>query len=226
MGLDMYLGKINKKALSNKELDMLCSINGNLENILEQKKLIDELNIEALVKKVFIESFYNDYMKLRDASKDILKQEYVEKYSFGVRRTNKDRLEYIKEQIRLHCEDIDKKYEYYINNKEKVDSLCLGELGYFRKHSDLHGYFEDLYTERGGTEEFNCVKLILSKEDIEKVIEIADSELNGENVVPESRGFFWGESSKYDWEETKKVFSEILETTDFETETVYYDSWW
>lgn len=226
MGLDMYLGKINKKVTEDKELEMLCSINYSKDKILDGAKLLEQNNIDELVKIKFIESFYNDYINLKDAPEEVLNEPYVREYCFNVKETNRDRLLYLLETINKHCIDINKKYNYYIENKDKIKTLEITELGYFRKHSDLHGYFENLYTKRGGTEEFNCVKIILTEEDIENVIKIATDELNGEHAVEQASGFFWGSSTIEDWKETKETFEKILKETDFENETVYYDSWW
>ena len=39
----------------------------------------------------------------------------------------------------------------------------------WRKHPNLHGWMENLYFKKGGQREFNCVNLLLSKEDIEEL---------------------------------------------------------
>lgn len=226
MGLDMYLGKINKKVSDDKELELLCSIDGNQENIMQEKELIDKNDIDTLVKKVFVKSFYEDYIKFKDMGKTGLSKPYKQKFSFNQNLTNKDRLDFILKAIKDHCNDINNKYNYYMSNKELIDNIVVSNLGYFRKHSDLHGYFEDIYFDRGGDKEFNCVKLSLTEEDIKKVIEIAENELNGVSAVNKAQGFFWGDTTKEDWEETFNVFTNILKTTDFDNETVYYDSWW
>ena len=43
------------------------------------------------------------------------------------------------------------------------------EFAYWRKHYELHEWMERLYRERGGTEQFNCVPLPLSLEDIDRL---------------------------------------------------------
>lgn len=109
-------------------------------------------------------------------------------------------------------------------------SLDSQELGYFRKHSDLHGYFEELYFELTPedyrAEVFNCEYLVLDREMINDILDKAKQQLKGEKSFKEARGFFWGESDYESWEETIDVFTRILNQVDFEKETVLYSSWW
>lgn len=226
MGLDMYVFKINKKVNNDKELNLLCSLDGKIERIYKHKEMINENRINDLVKDVFIESFYDDYIKFKDASEEILNMPYERKFNYHKGLSNRDRLTYIEKEIKEHIEEINYQYDYCTKNKDIVNSLKQTDLGYFRKHADLHGYFEELYFKRGGTKEFNCVKLILTLDDIKNVIEIANNQLKGIQAIEKAEGFFWGESNDYWWKETKRIFEEILETTNFEEETVFYDSWW
>lgn len=115
--------------------------------------------------------------------------------------------------------------DMYIRRRDK-ETNEEQEIGYFRKHSDLHGYMEELYIKNGGVEEFNCVPLLLPKEELIKIRELAKLELLHGGVFNEARGFFWGESTKEDWKETVRIFDDILRDTDFEKEEIYYDSWW
>ena len=43
------------------------------------------------------------------------------------------------------------------------------ELHYWRKHPNLHGWMEALYYEKGGGELFNCVPLVLTPEDLDRL---------------------------------------------------------
>lgn len=120
------------------------------------------------------------------------------------------------------------------NNKELINVLnnnsdcieCI-EIAYWRKHSDLQGIMEKLYFEKDGShEEFNCIPLLLSKEECENILDLSKRIVAGEEESPEARGFFWGESTNEKWQYTKEVFEKVLKDTDFENETVFYDSWW
>lgn len=97
------------------------------------------------------------------------------------------------------------------------------ELFYWRKHHDLHGWMERLYREKGGTKEsFNCVKVRLTKEDLERLA--ADVMAN---KLPETTGFFFGnnppnaDSIEQDMAFIGKALVAILQG-----DAVYYDSWW
>lgn len=60
------------------------------------------------------------------------------------------------------------------------------EMFYWRKHHDLHGWMERLYREKGGTKEsFNCVKVRLTMEDLQR---LAQDVTKGR--LPETTGFF------------------------------------
>ena len=64
------------------------------------------------------------------------------------------------------------------------------ELFYWRKHHDLHGWMENLYREKGGTKEsFNCVKVRLTKEDLERLASDVVA-----NRLPQTTGFFFGDN--------------------------------
>ena len=62
------------------------------------------------------------------------------------------------------------------------------ELHYWRKHPNLHGWFEKLYYYKGGEAEiFNCVYIEVSLKDLE------DLEYDIRNhILSETMGFFFG----------------------------------
>lgn len=43
------------------------------------------------------------------------------------------------------------------------------EIKYWRKFNNLHGWMEELYKNKGGVEDFNCVNLKLTIEDLERL---------------------------------------------------------
>ena len=95
------------------------------------------------------------------------------------------------------------------------------EFFYWRKHPDLHGFMEQLYREKGGeSESFNCTPVQLTVEDIDRLaLSVVDE------ALPETSGFFFGESSPEDKEhdiEFLKTAKRLLE----EGYTIWYDSWW
>lgn len=112
--------------------------------------------------------------------------------------------------------------DFEIARNESGDSE-VEEIFYWRKHHDLHGWMERLYREKGGdAESFNCVKVRLTKEDLDRLV----SDVSG-NRLPQTTGFFFGnnppdfESMAQDMEFISKAI-EAIEAGD----AVYYDSWW
>lgn len=111
-------------------------------------------------------------------------------------------------------------YEKLAENDE------LTSMGYFRKHSDLNAYITNLYLERGGEEEFNCIPFVLTEEDIRDILEKTLDSINGKSAFARGTGFFWGQTLIEDHKEAAKIFTDILEKTDFETETIVYHCWY
>lgn len=96
------------------------------------------------------------------------------------------------------------------------------ELFYWRKHHDLHGYFENLYRERGGDDEFNCVKLRLYETDLDK---LEQDVIN--KKLPETTGFFFGDQPVTDEDvENDLLFIAKARQAIKEGKAVFYDSWW
>lgn len=128
--------------------------------------------------------------------------------------------------------DSQEELEKLLSSIEEEDSnIKIKRIGDFFKHSDLHGYFQKIWLSRTtknnpSPDDFNLVPLLLKKEDIEKVLEMARRQVNGEKVFEEARGFFWGASCQEDWIDTIQLFEHILVTTNFEKESIFYDSWW
>lgn len=92
---------------------------------------------------------------------------------------------------------------------------------YWRKHPNLHGWMQQLYEAKGGTNpDFNCDPLILNIEDIDAL----EAAIKGE-ALPKTHGFFFGETTgeekEDDLEFIKKAREIIAEGRD-----VVYDSWW
>ena len=106
----------------------------------------------------------------------------------------------------------DEGYTYY------EDSM---ELAYWRKHPNLQGWMQDLYHEKGGEEEFNCVDLELTLEDLDALEESLDHE-----ELPETVGFFFGADSSDHYAETDREFIREARAAIKQGYTVVYNSWW
>jgi hypothetical protein len=105
-----------------------------------------------------------------------------------------------------------------------INTEFKNEVQYWRKHNALHSWMENLYRAKGGdAESFNCVPLLLTKEDLNALIEDAKG-----HKLQSATGFFWG--SQYDYNDeianedidfAHKALAEIDRGN-----AVYYDSWW
>lgn len=114
--------------------------------------------------------------------------------------------------------DIDIKMREEKDNSDKV----LDKLFYWRKHAWFHGWMEQLYRSRGGSDEFNCVKIRLFNEDLDSLAEAID---NGE--LPETHGFFFGNYPPDDESNARDhLFIAKAKEAIKQGYVVLYDSWW
>lgn len=106
----------------------------------------------------------------------------------------------------------DEGYTYY------EDSM---ELAYWRKHPNLQGWMQDLYYEKGGEGEFNCVDVELTLEDLDSLEATLDDE-----TLPETAGFFFGTDSSDYYAEADREFIVAARAAIKQGYTVTYSSWW
>jgi hypothetical protein len=116
-------------------------------------------------------------------------------------------------------------YAYRTKVKPETETDFKGDdndaqIQYWRKHPNLHGWMETLYYAKGGSDSFNCVNLELTLQDLKDLYEDLKT-----NSLPETSGFFFGESSREDMENDMKFVEEALKAIE-EGEYVYYTSWW
>ena len=92
---------------------------------------------------------------------------------------------------------------------------------YWRKHPNLHGWMQQLYEAKGGTNtDFNCDPLILNIEDIDAL----EAAIKGE-TLPETHGFFFGETTGEEKEDDLDFIRKAREII-HQGRDVVYDSWW
>lgn len=111
--------------------------------------------------------------------------------------------------------DVDASVDFAISEDEEPT-----EIGYWRKNHCLHLMLANLYDDRGGTDLFNCDRLVLDSDDLDE-LERFFRELDYENAEVGWSNIGEPTSLKYDLT--------ILEAGRAEIEqghTVYYDSWW
>ena len=103
-------------------------------------------------------------------------------------------------------------YVYYEDSKE---------LARWRKHPNLEGWMANLYYEKGGEDEFNCVDLELDEEDLDEL----EYALNSKEL-PETSGFFFGSNSDDQYAEQDREFIVKARAALKEGYDVVYHSWW
>jgi hypothetical protein len=95
------------------------------------------------------------------------------------------------------------------------------ELQYWRKHPNLHGWMERLYHKKGGTgESFNCATVRLTMEDLNQL----ENDIKNNNL-PDTDGFFFGESNGSEIQEDLK-FVYLAKEEIKKGRLIAYTSWW
>ena len=105
--------------------------------------------------------------------------------------------------------------EYY---NEWDDTI---ELATWRKHPNLQGWMEELWYEKGGEGEFNCVELELTLENLDALEATLDEE-----ALPETAGFFFGDNANDHYAEADREFIVQAHAALQKGYTVVYSSWW
>ena len=95
------------------------------------------------------------------------------------------------------------------------------EVAYWRKHPNLHGWFEQLYRERGGEGDFNGDELELTMEDIDRL----EADINS-SLLPETSGFFFGDPSDDYYREADLKFVKEARFHLFMGLKLFYNSSW
>ena len=104
-----------------------------------------------------------------------------------------------------------------VDFRTKEDS----EFFYWRKHPNLHGWMQQLYKERGGSDpDFNCHSLLLEPRDIDAL----EKAVKG-NALPFTEGFFFGESVPEDKEDDLQ-FIKAARDAHAKGLNVFYFAWW
>lgn len=95
------------------------------------------------------------------------------------------------------------------------------ELGYWRKHPNLHGYIVQTFAD--GVDE--CQTIELTSDQMKTIIEAVKNK-----TLPHTEGFFFGESDGSEDEETIQIFEAAIkwlkEEADGEWRSVFYRASW
>ena len=105
--------------------------------------------------------------------------------------------------------------EYY---NEWDDTIDLAE---WRKHPNLQGWMENLWYEKGGEGEFNCVELEITLNDLNALEATLDEE-----ALPETAGFFFGGNADDHYAEADREFIVQARAALKQGYKVFYSSWW
>lgn len=91
----------------------------------------------------------------------------------------------------------------------------------WRKHPNLHGWMEQLYIEKGGSEQvFNCACVELTLEDLDRLEQVIR-----DNSLPQTEGFFFGETDGSEVDDDL-AFVAKARAAIADGKQVFYDSWW
>ena len=95
------------------------------------------------------------------------------------------------------------------------------ELASWRKHPNLQGWMQELYYEKGGEGEFNCVDVELTLEDLDALEATLDEE-----ELPETVGFFFGGNADDHYAEADREFIVQAPAAIKKGYKEFYSSWW
>ena len=109
------------------------------------------------------------------------------------------------------------------NHETLTETITRTEIGYWRKHNALEGWMCDLYEKQGGEGEFNCKKVTLDKDDLDKLEEVVKA-----GDLPETVGFFFGDCTKdnKEYKENDLEFIAKARKCLVRGYEVEYTSWW
>lgn len=106
------------------------------------------------------------------------------------------------------------------------------EVAYWRKANQIHRWFVD--KAQGGVDDCKIHNEV-TKDSLEELLDtcctIAGDHSRAEDLLPTQSGFFFG-SMEYDEEyfvsitDTIEILERVIKETDFESEMIYYLSWW
>lgn len=121
---------------------------------------------------------------------------------------------------KYHWTNWEKPEEQRMEDGKKVKTVEV-ELGYWRKHPNLHGFIVNEFAKG----EDNCERIGFSEEDLLKLREAVEKQ-----NLPPTQGFFFGSSDGSETEEDLKILDEAIAWAKTEEKgvwrTVYYKASW
>jgi hypothetical protein len=113
--------------------------------------------------------------------------------------------------------EFDENTREYVNTKVSRPR----ELAYWRKHPNLHGWFQQEWESQGNTGSFNGDELEITWDMLDRL----ESDVREERL-PATRGFFFGDSSDDHYRERDLSFCREARAALFLGERVFYNSSW
>ena len=175
--------------------------------------------------------------KMKRFGKANLDDVYAVESWLGLQRYKKEHPEYTGDMQDWCGRDkpSDKLIEYYskFEHKGMYDNICISdEVAYWRKANAVHQWFVD-NVQNG--EDDCAAHRELTITDLETLKDLAQQVIDNpdlaEELLPTQPGFFFGTYDYGEWymeglQQTVDQIDRILETTDFNTEALYYVSSW
>lgn len=119
-------------------------------------------------------------------------------------------------------------YAYKVANVKSLTDLTFPEgamvdrdFDYWRKFYGLQNWMEDLYHEKGGREEFNCMPVRLTLQDLDRL----ERDMQKDDFYEDRIGDTLEEEKKHTVEHLEEFIKNAREAL-AEGYAVYYDSWW
>lgn len=109
------------------------------------------------------------------------------------------------------------------DSRIKAEGLYDSDFAYWRKFNHLHGWMEQLYRKKGGTETFNCTTVRLMPEDLDVLESLAKAK-----ALAPTEGFFFGGQELFDDDDRDTVLEFIAKARQAIADgyAILYDSWW
>ena len=203
MGLDMYL------------------------NRMPRYKFADAGDVNAV-------ECYLDWMKAKEDGVDYANCTFEQ--WCGIKEIPKQ--EYIENYFKFY----DTKYPSWDAEHQYGSPRIMEQVGYWRKANHIHNWFVEHV--QGGVDDCGYHEEV-TKETLEWLLDVCQEVLDNcevidgvvtnadfaEDLFPTQHGFFFGETEYSEWyiddiKETIDIITKALETTDFETQMIYYVSSW
>lgn len=228
MGLDIYFRKQRHQGMYN----AIAEIEEQRAKFFNAEYNLSDEQIDMLNKAYDLAHETNDYSGVNEMLKDFCTPIWVEVADAVKAILDKYNNDELKSEVLVTIP---------IKESDAVDCFDMGkfkktEVAYFRKVNFLLPFF--------GYEE-NCSDIEISKEQVENLINtcehILSSKKSGldedtltelvQNTLPTEGGFFFGSTEYDEWyfkdvEYVLKQFTNVLNETDWENETLYMHCWW